>query len=45
MADNDKLTTRLASHPRMIGALFAIMLLLSQAGAASAGCQCTFVGP
>lgn len=45
MAKDDKLKARIASHPRLIGAVFAIMLLLSQAGSASAGCSCSLVGP
>lgn len=33
----EDLTQYLKNHPRMIGALFTIMLLLSQAGTAAAG--------
>jgi hypothetical protein len=36
MAAND-LLSHLESHPKMIGGLFTIMLLLSQAGAVAAG--------
>ncbi|WP_327052238.1 DUF7503 family protein [Halomicrococcus gelatinilyticus] len=43
MAEND-LGTYLAENPRMIGALFTMMLLLSQAGSAAAMYSRT-VGP
>lgn len=37
MSDNDGSVARyLANHPRMIGALFAILLALSQTGTAAA---------
>jgi hypothetical protein len=32
-------------HPRMMGALFTLLLLLTQAGSAVAGESSTFVGP
>jgi len=42
MSDNDSLTAYLADHPRMIGALFTLLLLVSQAGSAAAnGAQAT----
>ncbi|ELZ04561.1 hypothetical protein C480_13641 [Natrialba aegyptia DSM 13077] len=34
----------LAQHPRMIGAMFTLLLLLSQAGTVAAG-TCSQVGP
>ena len=37
MTSTDSLKAYLADHPRMIGALFAIMMLLSQAGTVAAG--------
>lgn len=43
--NNDGMTNYLASHPRMIGALFTLMLLLGQAGAAAAGSSASQVGP
>lgn len=44
MSDNDSMNDYLAQHPRMIGAVFTILLLLSQAGSASAAIA-TQVGP
>ncbi|MFC4359930.1 hypothetical protein ACFO0N_18440 [Halobium salinum] len=44
MEDND-LTTYLTENPRMIGALFTMLLLLSQAGSAAAGFATTCGGP
>lgn len=44
MSEKDSLKGYLAKHPRMIGALFALLLLLSQAGTAAAGSN-TYVGP
>ena len=39
-ADFDgSLASYLAEHPRLIGALFTMVLLLSQAGSAAAGCN------
>lgn len=38
------LTEYLTNHPRMIGVLFTITLLLSQAGAVSAS-NSTYLGP
>lgn len=40
----DDLTQHLKNHPRMIGALFTILLVLSQAGTAAAT-QSVFLGP
>lgn len=37
MTENDSLTAFLAEHPRMIGALFTMCLLLAQAGPVVAG--------
>ncbi|QZP38169.1 DUF7503 family protein [Halobaculum magnesiiphilum] len=42
MSDNDAAMTEwLADHPRMMGALFALVLLLSSAGNAVAGATVT----
>ena len=41
---SDNITTYLAENPRMIGVLFAMLLLLSQAGNA-AGAHGILVGP
>ena len=35
----------LEANPRMIGVLFTMILLLTQAGNASAAAGCTIVGP
>ncbi|SIS09324.1 DUF7503 family protein [Natronorubrum thiooxidans] len=40
----DELTDYLKNHPRMIGALFTILLVLSQAGTAAAT-NYNFAGP
>ena len=37
MSEHNALTEFLAEHPRMIGVLFAMCLLLSQAGAVAGG--------
>ncbi|MFW6385030.1 MAG: DUF7503 family protein [Halodesulfurarchaeum sp.] len=39
------MTEYLSNHPRMIGALFTILLLLSQAGAVAAGGATACPGP
>lgn len=44
MSENDSMTDYLAQHPRMIGALFTLLLLLGQAGSVAAGSS-TQVGP
>ena len=44
MADND-IASYLAEHPRMIGVLFTMMLLLTQAGNVAAGGGNTLIGP
>ena len=44
MADS-KMADYLAEHPRMIGVLFTMMLLLTQAGNAMAGSGYTVSGP
>lgn len=45
MSTKDSMTDYLASHPRMIGALFTLMLLLGQSGTALAGNGSSTVGP
>lgn len=45
MSDNDSLTAYLADHPRMIGALFTLVLLSAQAGTAAANGAQTVPGP
>lgn len=37
MSSTNSLKAYLADHPRMIGALFTILMLLSQAGTVAAG--------
>ncbi len=44
MAEND-LKTRLANHPRTIGVLFTLLVLLTQAGNAAAGAGYVVAGP
>lgn len=44
MSAKDSLKGYLAKHPRMISALFTLLLLLSQAGSAAAASN-TYVGP
>jgi hypothetical protein len=44
MADNE-IAAYLAEHPRMIGVLFTMMLLLTQAGNVAAGNNVTVIGP
>ncbi len=44
MSAKDGAKDYLASHPRMIGALFTVLLLLSQAGSVVAGSN-SQVGP
>ncbi len=41
----DNITEYLAEHPRMIGVLFTMFLLLSQAGNVAAGASGTVAGP
>ncbi|WP_192918544.1 DUF7503 family protein [Salinigranum salinum] len=43
--DNTALVAYLTDHPRMMGALFTIVLLLSQAGSALAGNAGVTSGP
>jgi hypothetical protein len=45
MSENSTLRTYLAENPRMIGALFTLVLLLSQAGNAAASVAWTTRGP
>jgi hypothetical protein len=46
MSDHDSaLVSYLTDNPRMMGVLFTIVLLLSQAGSALAGNASTTVGP
>ena len=44
MADND-IAAYLAEHPRMIGVLFTMVLLLSQAGGAAGAAAVACSGP
>jgi len=44
MSEKDSMKDYLAQNPRMIGALFTLFVLLSQAGTAAAGSM-TQVGP
>lgn len=43
--DNTTLAEYLSEHPRMIGALFTVLLLLTQAGSAVAAGGSTNFGP
>lgn len=45
MSDSSDLTAYLTENPRMIGVLFTIMLLLTQAGNAAAAAGTTTAGP
>lgn len=45
MAPKDDLKAYFESHPRMIGALFTVMLLLSQSGTVMAGASSSNPGP
>lgn len=45
MSDETSMKTYLADHPRMIGVLFTMMLLISQAGTVAAGAGSGFKGP
>jgi len=45
MSKHDTLKTFLADHPRMIGALFMILMLTSSAGTAAAGASAGTGGP
>jgi hypothetical protein len=44
-AEEKRLTDYLYNHPRMMGALFTLVLLLSQAGSAVAGDSGCVCGP
>ena len=44
MSDSTSMSEYLADHPRMIGALFTLFVLLSQAGTVAAGTS-SQVGP
>ncbi len=43
--NNGKMAQFLAEHPRLIGVLFTMMLLLTQAGNVAAKNSGSFVGP
>jgi hypothetical protein len=45
MSDSTELRTYLTENPRMIGVLFTIMLLLTQAGNSAAAAGTTTAGP
>lgn len=45
MFDKFELTTTVQSNPKLIGILFALLLVLSQAGAVSAGAVGAVAGP
>ncbi|WP_254769063.1 DUF7503 family protein [Salinilacihabitans rarus] len=45
MSAKGRLKDSLASHPRMIGALFTLLVLLSQSGTVLAGASNTNPGP
>ncbi len=45
MEDNHDIKTFLAEHPKMMGALFTLVVLLSQIGTAAAQHGGTTIGP
>lgn len=45
MSDDNTVRSYLAAHPKMTGVLFAMLLLLSQAGTVMAGNQGVTPGP
>lgn len=45
MSESNRLTAYLTDNPRMIGVLFTLVLLLSQAGSAAAGNLVAISGP
>jgi hypothetical protein len=44
-SDSSTMAAYLAEHPKMVGVLFSMTVLLSQAGSVIAGGQGTTVGP
>ncbi len=44
-SDSSTMAAYLAEHPKMVGVLFSMMVLLSQAGGVIAGGQGSTVGP
>ncbi|ACV46308.1 MULTISPECIES: DUF7503 family protein [Halomicrobium] len=45
MSQTQSVKDTLASHPKLIGMIFAVLLLLTQAGAAAGAAAATFAGP
>jgi len=45
MSESNHVKQFLMDNPRMIGVLFAMLLMLAQAGNVSAGWGCTIAGP
>jgi hypothetical protein len=45
MSATDSMKETVAEHPRLVGFLFAAMVLMSQAGAVAASAADTAVGP
>lgn len=43
--DNNDLSAFVAKHPRMMGVLFTLVLLLSQVGTVAGGSGTTIIGP
>lgn len=43
--NNSRMKAYLKNHPRMIGVLFTMLLVISQMGTAAAACGSTTVGP
>ena len=43
--ENSDITAWIAKHPRMMGVLFVLMMLLTQVGTVAAGNGGTIVGP
>jgi len=45
MSQSMSVKDTLASHPKLIGMIFTVLLLLTQAGAAAGGGASTYPGP
>lgn len=45
MSDENTLKTFVSEHPRLLGILFTVLLLLSQAGTVAAGSTGVVTGP
>lgn len=45
MSEDNSIKSIVTEHPRLVGVLFTLMLLLSQAGTVAAGSQGVVTGP